>query len=965
VFDRCYLKYTTQTDQQEIDVQAEKMAGLFLKNNADLKDINLELKAGEHLAVLSEKKGRSTLLILAAAGELELIEGTFNRNGETVYQGNKLHFLEDTLIQNILMGMKYDEQKYLKVIRVVGLEQLLRGVNKTENKLLLQNASFLAEDTKKQVILARLLYIDAEIYTIDKFFDNFPTKFIDTALKNIFNTIWKDKTILVATDNIHVALICQRSCIMAHRTIESYLEPHELEESYRSLFRQTNYFRAKNMDMLDRPSDDSTKDNSLDYCSLLANFEKNWYTKQRDLLKGYNLENSIEELSKEYEAKAYYFLSKLTHVKSFKRLYVLSRFFIFNSGWILPTLSLLLILINFTSTYFFTWFVISWKNNIFGLTSKQYMEVFIGISAVTILSVILTNYIIIHFVRKVSVKLFVYTIKGLLVHSLEWFQKTPLERIISCVVTEFSFFEEQISSALTTNIELFIKLHIVIGVIMYDTHFTGVFIFIIYLLVMRSIYKVINGVRYLRDIICSNQTYLIHSYGEFYRGLPHFRNSGKVDYHSRCLKMICEIYQNSKGHQNQLAERWLFTRVHGLVLLIPPLIILNGAIRYWVGWKLDTFEILKITISFDLLFTIGPLVNSTITQSALLTVLERLRSMIMEDSIASKRNVMALCTLSGSLGGKYSIKVNDVVIANPLLKTMLLCGVSLEVFQGTRLALTGPRGSGKQTLLESIYRAIDYKRILNGTIYFRGQNIMSMPDWQLYSSMIMLSSHFTLVPGVLRDNIDPKKEHADEEIYWILDYLGYWKLLEYENSLIRNRINGKSILNIKSTMVNFHSQSINPQTYRKEIDNIRETHGIRVDTQIQAPKFSKNHEVFSLGRNKKFEEHVKDTKIITKKKRQKEIKKSLPKRGHFAFNEVKSRTSSDFRVKESPQYNMLDEAVAGEISFIQDPEQRPSTSTLNSSERSLRGSSSVFLYSTWTKVKRPYKNACAKYFTRG
>lgn len=837
-------------------------------------------------------------MILAAAGELERIEGTFSKNGTTVYQGITSYFIEDSLLQNVIMGLEFNKLKYINIIKTLGLEQFMSGINQSENALLLHSAAYLPEDVKRLIVLARLMYIDAEIYLIDKFFDYFPNKFIDTALSYIVKTYFKDKTMLVATDNIHVASLFPRSILLSKRTIQTTLQYNQLANEYKHFFNQTTFFNL--VDLQAEKKDKIVIDQEQDYIELLANYERNWYTQQKEIIGGYQIENKMKELGEYYEEKAFYFLSNLKQARPLKRTYVLGRFFLFNSGWILPTITVTLIIVNFLATYSFTCFVISWKQKFFNWETKEYIQAFVVINAVLVFSVIAMNHIMITYVRQIAVKLFVYTIKGLLVHSLEWFHASAFERIISSVITEFNYFEENISDALRNNISIFIKLHVAVLICLYNSHFTGVLILLVYFLIMASVLKIISGIRYVRDIICCNQSYLIHTGEEWFRGLPQFRNYGNVNYHQRAYTMICEIYHNSKSHQGNIAERWLYTRIHGLVLFIPLLLIINGVVRYWIGWPPDFFEIIKITIAFDLVFTIGPMVNSTILQAALLTVLERLRDIIIEDEIAKKRKILAIGMMSYCSVQKVILKINDMVIANPLTKTILLCSVQMEVNTGAKLAITGSRGAGKRTLLEAIYRMIDYKRIVSGSIYFKGQNIMDMSDDAIYSSMIMLSGSYKLMPGTIRDNLDPKRKFSDDQITSALTYVGYWKLLEYETDMSVKREMGKSIVDIKSTVVNFHSKAFT-SSLKDDLDDIRNKFKIKVKTENRVPKFERTHEVFLDRRNNDYDEKVKNYK-----------RKEIPKKqlGEFKFtgiNDYKDLVKEGFVAKEELNLDSIEE----------------------------------------------------------
>jgi ATP-binding cassette subfamily B protein len=92
----------------------------------------------------------------------------------------------------------------------------------------------------------------------------------------------------------------------------------------------------------------------------------------------------------------------------------------------------------------------------------------------------------------------------------------------------------------------------------------------------------------------------------------------------------------------------------------------------------------------------------------------------------------------------------------------LICGLSLDVRPGQRIAIVGPTGCGKTTLINLLMRFYDVKA---GSIAVDGQDIRSLPRHNLRQSYGMVLQDTWLRSGTIRDNITMGKPDAtDEEI---------------------------------------------------------------------------------------------------------------------------------------------------------------------------------------------------------
>lgn len=81
---------------------------------------------------------------------------------------------------------------------------------------------------------------------------------------------------------------------------------------------------------------------------------------------------------------------------------------------------------------------------------------------------------------------------------------------------------------------------------------------------------------------------------------------------------------------------------------------------------------------------------------------------------------------------------------------VLWSGLGLELYPGERLAVTGPSGSGKSLLLRAL-STLD--PLETGSLYFRGQDVQTLPVTTYRTRVLYLPQRAPLYPGTVEDNL--------------------------------------------------------------------------------------------------------------------------------------------------------------------------------------------------------------------
>ena len=87
--------------------------------------------------------------------------------------------------------------------------------------------------------------------------------------------------------------------------------------------------------------------------------------------------------------------------------------------------------------------------------------------------------------------------------------------------------------------------------------------------------------------------------------------------------------------------------------------------------------------------------------------------------------------------------------------------ISLRIEEGEYVAVIGPSGSGKSTLVDLILR---FERPESGIIFINGKDASDFSDEQYWNLFEVVDQEPFFFQDTVRNNVDPKGEHDDDEI---------------------------------------------------------------------------------------------------------------------------------------------------------------------------------------------------------
>ncbi|CAM1511520.1 Fc.00g090330.m01.CDS01 [Cosmosporella sp. VM-42] len=109
-----------------------------------------------------------------------------------------------------------------------------------------------------------------------------------------------------------------------------------------------------------------------------------------------------------------------------------------------------------------------------------------------------------------------------------------------------------------------------------------------------------------------------------------------------------------------------------------------------------------------------------------------------------------------------------------------LDGVNLTIKPGEKVGICGRTGSGKSSLLLALFRLLDSS---SGTLTIDGIPLSSLPRETIRTRLIAITQDQFVLPGTIRQNIDPSDASTTDEISTALGLVGLWDTVEERGGL--------------------------------------------------------------------------------------------------------------------------------------------------------------------------------------
>uniref|UniRef100_A0A2N9HER7 ABC-type xenobiotic transporter n=1 Tax=Fagus sylvatica TaxID=28930 RepID=A0A2N9HER7_FAGSY len=188
--------------EQSIFIKATEISWETNPANATLRNINLEVKQGEKVAICGEVGSGKSTLLAAILGEVPSIKGIVNVYGKIAYVSQTSWIQTGSIRENILFGSPMDPLRYQEVLRRCSLIKDLEMLPFGDLTEIGERGVTLSGGQKQRVQLARALYQDADVYLLDDPFSAVDAQTATSLFNEYVMGALSRKTVLLVTHQV-------------------------------------------------------------------------------------------------------------------------------------------------------------------------------------------------------------------------------------------------------------------------------------------------------------------------------------------------------------------------------------------------------------------------------------------------------------------------------------------------------------------------------------------------------------------------------------------------------------------------------------------------------------------------------------------------------------------------------------------------------------------------------------------
>ncbi len=226
-----------------------------------LKNINLEFKNGENIAIVGENGAGKTTLIKLLCGLYSATEGKILLNGtdtKTISKNSYFdlfsaifqdyYFLPMTIAQNITASLDYDSDRLYSALEQAGISEKIKTLPDKENTLMdkevYKNAADFSGGEKQKLLLAKAIYKNAPVLILDE-----PTAALDPIAENElylkYNELTQDKLSFFISHRLSSTRFCDRILFVSDGEIAeqgTHEELMALKGAYYKMYQLQSYY---------------------------------------------------------------------------------------------------------------------------------------------------------------------------------------------------------------------------------------------------------------------------------------------------------------------------------------------------------------------------------------------------------------------------------------------------------------------------------------------------------------------------------------------------------------------------------------------------------------------------------------------------------------------------------------------------------------------------------------------------
>ncbi|XP_010059945.2 ABC transporter C family member 10 [Eucalyptus grandis] len=705
--------------------------------NPTLRNVNLEVRPGEKVAICGEVGSGKSTLLAAILGEVPNTEGTIQVYGKIAYVSQNAWIQTGSIQENILFGSAMDSRRYRETLEKCSLVKDLELLPYGDLTEIGERGVNLSGGQKQRIQLARALYQDADIYLLDDPFSAVDAHTATSLFNEYIVEALSGKTVLLVTHQVDFLPAFDCVLLMADGEILQAAPYHHLLASSQEFQDLVHAHKeTAGSERLAEVTSSSKQGTSL------QEIKKTYLGKQEKAPIGSQLIKQEEREIGDTGFKPY--LQYLNQNKGYiyfamaclsQVIFVACQ--ISQNSWMAanvenPQVSTLLLIT--------VYLVIGFSSLLF-LLSRSLFVVVLGLQS--------------------SKSLFSQLLNSLFRAPMSFYDSTPLGRILSRVSADLSIVDIDVPFSMVFAVGATGNTYANLGVLAVVTwQVLFVSIPMIYFAIQLQRYY-FSSAKELMRLNGTTKSYVANHLAESVAGAVSIRAFEEEErFFRKNLDLIDE--NASPFFHSFAANEWLIQRLE-----ILSAAVLSSTALSMVLLPLGTFSpgFIGMALSYGLSLNVS-LVFSIQNQCTLanhIISVERLNQYMHIPSEAPLLIEESRPPTNWPSVGK--VEIVDLQIRYRPDTPLVLRGISCTFEGGHKIGIVGRTGSGKTTLIGALFRLVEPA---GGKVLVDGVDITKIGLHDLRSRFGIIPQEPTLFNGTVRYNLDPLSQHTDQEIWEVL-----------------------------------------------------------------------------------------------------------------------------------------------------------------------------------------------------
>lgn len=759
--------------------------------NIILDDINVLIEKGKLVGVCGPVGSGKTTLLSAICGNVNVLRGQLNVWGSIALVPQHAWIFNNTIKENILFGLPFEEEKYKRIVNACCLEPDFSLMSDGDETQIGERGVNLSGGQKHRISLARAMYSDRDIYLLDDILSAVDVKVAKYIFRNCIQNTLRGKTIIMVTHAVQYLEYCDYILLMKDGGIIEEGEPRDL------LSKGGEY-----AEMVLTAKDDQQ--------------HAEGQTKQRDVFRkqdtfneevsgsGLLIKEEVDQHSSITFKTMWYFCKKCNQwiaALFFLTIILVDVALVFNSVWLQVWIDAGSGAYNSSENAEYTTNtsnLINWANATTAMKNKQKdsnitlnpdLHMYLIIYAVSTLLIflfgLLKAFAVGRFMLTGATALHERMFQKVIRSPMSFFDKTPIGRIIN----RFSKDMDEIDAQIPCQIDFVLQTIVLICMqllligVLYPWYILGLLLILGAFAIFDSVFS--SGVKEIKRIENLLRPPLLIHMSTTVQGLDIIKTYDKQTAFSEKFRHIidkhiagCLLFE--------LSSKWLAFRADMIgwfaVTATAFMLVAARGTSTTAAAGLAMVQIFRICIVLYVIMRFKSELGARLI--SIERVLDYCKTLVEEEPIVLPEN-----RPPPEWPNKGHIIFKDVKLRYQPELPLTLNGLSFDISSGQKVGIIGRTGAGKSSIIGAILRLAE---ICGGTITIDGIDISKISLNDLRSPIAVIPQEPVVFTGKIRWNLDPFDQFSDDELWDALDKIHLKKKISKEPHKLDTVINADS-----------------------------------------------------------------------------------------------------------------------------------------------------------------------------